>query len=204
MRSNWIVSLLGLSILTGCATAGPVEDVPEPVRPEWMDVYRIGLADKVQVHVWRNPELSSIVPVRYDGKISLPLVGDVDVEGKTPEAVAADIEAALAEYVRNPHVSVIVTETNSHSYLSRVRVTGAVENPISVAHLKGMTVLDAVLAAGGVSEFAAPGRTRLYRKTEQGTVAIPVRLDDILESGGLETNYALQPGDVITIPRRIL
>src|SRR5690606_7617163 len=131
-----------------------------------IDNYRIGVDDIVQVSVWRNPELGITVPVRPDGMISVPLVGDVAAGGRTPAEVAGDIQQKLADYVRDPQVAVILTELRSHEYLSRVRVTGAVRQPISIPYRQGMTVLDAVLAAGGLTEFAAPDRADLFRRNE--------------------------------------
>lgn len=169
------------------------------------DEYRIGVDDMVQVEVWRNPELSVTVPVRPDGMISVPLIGDIAAGGRSAQAVAADIEVQLAAYVREPKVAVILTELRSHEFLSRVRVTGAVHRPVSLPYRQGMTVLDAVLEAGGVNDFAAAGRTRLYRKDNGGTTqAVPVDLQRILRRGDLSTNIEVQPGDVITVPERAL
>ncbi len=134
--------------------------------------------------------------------ISVPLVGDVKAGGKTPDEVAAEIKDKLSTYVRDPQVTVILTQLRSHEYLSRVRVTGAVRQAVSIPYRQGMTVLDAVLAAGGVTEFAAPDGTDLYRKEGEGTKAYAVRLDKILQDGDLSTNYPVQPGDVITVPLR--
>ena len=158
----------------------------------------------VQVSVWRNPDLGITVPVRPDGMITVPLAGDVLAGGRTPQEVAADIQNKLATYVREPQVSVILTELRSHEYLSRVRVTGAVRQPISIPYRQGMTVLDAVLAAGGVNEFAASDRTDLYRKSGAGTLSYQVRLERILNRGDLSTNFKVAPGDVITVPERAL
>src|SRR5690606_2241654 len=116
--------------------------------------------DMVSVTVWRNDDLNVVVPVRPDGRISVPLIGDVAAGGRTPLEVADDIEERLSAYVRDPQVAVILTELRSHEYLSRVRVTGAVRDPVSLAYRQGMTVLDAVLAAGGPTEFAAKDRTQ--------------------------------------------
>ena len=143
--------------------------------------------------------------IRDSGKISVPLVGDVAAGGRTPVDVAMDIQDKLGAYVRDPQVAVILTELRSHEYLSRVRVTGAVRQPISIPYRQGMTVLDAVLAAGGLTDFAAPDRSDLYRRGEDGgTTSFPVRLDRILNKGDLSTNYKVAPGDVITIPERAL
>ena len=112
------------------------------------------------------------------------------------------MQSKLGAYVREPQVTVILTELRSHEYLSRVRVTGAVRTPVSIPYRQGMTVLDAVLAAGGVTEFAAPGRSGLYRRNGQETQSYAVKLDRILDSGDLATNYPVAPGDVITVPER--
>jgi polysaccharide export outer membrane protein len=168
------------------------------------DLYRIGVDDQLQVSVWRNPELSVSVPVRPDGRISVPLIGDVLAGGRSPEDVARDIEQQLAAYIRDPKVAVILTELRSHEFISRVRVTGAVRTPISIPYRQGMTVLDAVLQAGGVNEFAAANRTRLYRREGEVTQTLPVRLGAILGSGDLDTNIEVRPGDVITVPERAL
>jgi polysaccharide export outer membrane protein len=167
-----------------------------------VEAYRIGVDDVIRVAVWQNPDLNVTVPVRPDGRISVPLVGDVEAGGRTPEEVAAEITTKLETFVRNPQVTVIVDQLRSHEYLARVRVTGAVRTPISVPYRQGMTVLDAVLAAGGTNEFAAADRTELYRKEGESTRAYGVRLDRILQKGELDTNYPVQPGDVITVPER--
>ena len=192
-----------LLLIAACATTSGSQQAPK-INPEAQAVsaYRIGVDDEVKVSVWQNPGLDVSVPVRPDGKISVPLVGDVEAGGRTPEEVAAEIQEKLRTYVRDPQVTVILTELRSHEYLSRVRVTGAVRTPVSVPYRQGMTVLDAVLAAGGTNEFAASDRTELYRKEGEGTKAYAVRLDSILKKGELSTNYPVQPGDVITVPER--
>jgi polysaccharide biosynthesis/export protein len=172
--------------------------------PTMADAYRIGVDDLVQVSVWHQPDLGVTAPVRPDGRISVPLIGDVEAGGHTPDEVARDIQDKLSAFVREPQVAVILTELRSHEYLSRVRVTGAVRQPISIPYRQGMTLLDAVLAAGGVNEFAAPDRATLYRKVGDDTRAYPIRLDQILTTGELTTNYKVAPGDVITIPERVL
>lgn len=204
-------SLLGLLVLslslllTACASSGGQTSGPPPAETvAAVDTYHIGVDDLVQVSVWRNPELGITVPVRPDGKISVPLVGDVVAGGRTPPEVAKDIQDKLAVYVRDPQVAVILTELRSHEYLSRVRVTGSVRQPISIPFRQGMTVLDAVLAAGGVTVFAAPDRCNLYRKGENTTRSYAVRLDRILDRGDLSTNFKVAPGDVITVPERAL
>jgi polysaccharide export outer membrane protein len=165
--------------------------------------YRIGVDDRLQITVWRNPELSVTVPVRPDGKISVPLVGDVQAGGNTPIQVAAIIKDKLSAFIREPNVAVILTELRSHEFLLRIRVTGAVRTPRSMPYRQGMTILDAVLEAGGVNDFAVPNRTKLYRKGGTKTDVFDVYLGDILTKGKLESNFLLKPGDVVTVPERL-
>ena len=176
------------------------ESQSEPSAPE---DYRIGVDDRVQVSVWRNPELTVIAPVRPDGKISVPIIGDIQAGGQTANQVAENVKKRLAEYIREPNVAVIITELRSHEFLTRVRVTGAVRTPRSMPHRQGMTVLDAVLEAGGVNEFASANRAKLYRKVKDKNEVFEVSLGDILTKGRLETNLVLRPGDVITVPERL-
>jgi len=193
-----------LFALAGCASTSASSQAPK-LNADAMAVtaYHIGVDDQLQVSVWHNPELGVTVPVRPDGKITVPLIGDVQAGGQTPEQVAATIQDKLKAYVRDPQVAVILTQLRSHEYLSRVRVTGAVRTPVSLPYRQGMTVLDVVLAAGGTTEFASPDRTELYRHTGQGeSQAYAVRLGKILEQGEMATNYPLQPGDVVTVPQR--
>lgn len=165
--------------------------------------YRIGVGDQVQVNVWRNPELSISGTVRPDGKITVPLIGDIRVDGRPPSEVAESIKKELSAFVREPHVAVIVTAMVSNEYLSRVRVLGAVRSPKSIPHRQGMTVLDAVLAAGGVNEFASANNAKLYRKSKDKTEVFDIELDEMLKRGRLENNVLLRPGDVITVPERL-
>ena len=197
-----LVAALVVTVLAACASGGGTTDTPPVQQQAAVEDYAIGVDDVVQVSVWRNPELGIEVPVRPDGKISVPLVGDVMAGGRTPAEVAKDIQEKLSAYVRDPQVAVILTELRSHEYLSRVRVTGAVRQPVSSPYRQGMTVLDAVLAAGGVNEFAAPDRSSLYRKSEGQTTSYAVRLDKIINRGDLSTNFTVAPGDVITVPER--
>jgi polysaccharide export outer membrane protein len=194
------ISLVAL-ILVGCQSTSEIPMVGDPAAAE--KEYRIGADDRVQVTVWRNPELSTAGPVRPDGKITVPLIGDVEAGGRTPAEVAEQIKRQLSAYIRDPNVAVIITELHSSEYLSRVRVTGAVKTPKSIPYRQGMTVLDVVLEAGGVNDFAAPNRTKLYRKTKDKVDVFEVELGNILNKGQLQTNLPLRPGDVITVPERL-
>ncbi len=194
--------------VAGCARQAPGPDdtngaAQDGAMPQGEDsAFQLGPEDQLRVQVWGNPDLSVDVPVRPDGMISVPLIGDVRAGGRQPEEVASAIEGDLDEYVRDPNVTVIVTELNSHQFLSRVRVTGAVENPLSLPYRQGMTVLDLVLEGGGLTEFAAANRATLYRRTGGETQQYRVDLEAILERGDMETNSVLQPGDVIAVPER--
>ncbi len=197
-----LLMALGVLMLTACASGpGPMPDQLQPVSGT-TDEYRIGVDDLVSVQVWRNEDLSVSVPVRPDGRISVPLVGDVQAGGQTPKQVASAIENELKRYIREPRVTVIVTELRSHEFLNRVRVTGAVEQPVTLPYRQGMTVLDLVLEAGGVTEFASPNGARLHRRGTDGNQVMKVELGKILEDGELSTNYYLQPGDIVTVPER--
>jgi polysaccharide biosynthesis/export protein len=189
--------------LVACASEHLESGAPPAVNEFVMDNnYRIGVGDELHVQVWRNDELSTRVPVRPDGKISSPLVGDIVAAGLTTQELAKALTDKLGTYVRNPEVTVIVTNPASADYLRRVRVTGAVRTPSSVTYRQGMTVLDLVLQAGGLTEFASASKSRLYRTVDARTKVYAVDLDAILQKGDLRTNFPLYPSDVVTIPER--
>lgn len=160
--------------------------------------YLIGPGDALQVFVWRNPELTVTVPVRPDGKISTPLVEDMVAVGKTPTMLARDIEKVLAVYVKSPQVNVIVTQPASA--FSQVKVIGQVLKPQALPYREGMTVLDAILQAGGLSQFAAGNRARLVRSTNGKQQEIRLKLDALVNNGDMKQNLPLRPGDVLVIP----
>ena len=198
-----IMALLILIFTSGCSTTSePPVNINEGISIKKVE-YRIGVDDVVSINVWGNEELSVEVPVRPDGKISMPLIGDVQAGNRTPKVVANEIKRRLSAYVREPNVTVMLTQLNSHQYLSRVRVTGAVETPLSIPYRQGMTVLDAILEAGGVNEFASVNSTKLYRKHEGKTVVYDIKLGNILNKGELSTNHYLKPGDIVTVPERL-
>lgn len=197
-----VLVLVSLGACSG--TRGPIADDERPVAavPGQTALYRLGAGDRVAVSVWKNPDLSVSVPVRPDGYISVPLVGDVLAGGRTPAEIAAETEQRLSQFIRTPQVSVIVEEITSDEFLNRVRVVGGVAAPKSIAFRDGMTVIDLVLEAGGLTDFANGDRTRLIRVVEGVTRTYPVFLDAIIVNGDIDTNYALAPGDVITVPER--
>jgi len=198
-----VVTILLSVLLVACATETLESDRPQPVQEFAMvKNYRIGVGDELKVQVWRNEELSAQVPVRPDGKISSPLVGDIVAAGLTTQELAQEITKRLGSFVRNPEVTVIVVNPVSADFLRRVRVTGAVRAPLSVTYRQGMTVLDLVLQAGGPTEFASTSNARLYRTADGRTKVYPVDLNAILKNGDLKTNYDLYPSDVVTVPER--
>ena len=194
-----------ICMLTACGgTRGPLtEDERPPVigRNETPQ-FRLGTGDIINVSVWKNPDLSARVPVRPDGYVSLPLVGEVLAGGRTPVEISADAERKLAQFIRTPKVSVIIEEIPSAEFQNRVRVVGGVAEPMSISHRDGMTVIDLVLEAGGLNEFASPNKAKLYRTIDGVARDFEIYLADILSKGKLDTNYPLVPGDVITIPER--
>jgi polysaccharide export outer membrane protein len=158
----------------------------------------IGPGDTLQVFVWRNPDLTVTVPVRPDGKISTPLVEDMPAVGKTPSGLARDIEKALSEYVKAPQVNVIVTIPVS--VFSQVKVIGQVVKPQALPYRDGMTVLDALLAVGGLGPFAAGNRAHIARTVDGREQDIKIRLDALVNGGEMQQNVKLLPGDVLVVP----
>ena len=161
--------------------------------------YVIGPGDTLQVFVWRNPELSATVPVLPDGHISTPLVENMVAVGKTPSQLARDIEKVLAEYIRSPKVNVIVT--TPMSAFSQIKVVGQVAQPQALPYREGMTVLDVVLAVGGLGEFASGNRAKIVRTENGKRREIRVRLADLLHDGDMSQNVEMKPGDVLVVPQ---
>ncbi len=189
----------GLLVLwsVGVSAQMPAGAPPGTVSP----AYVIGPGDTVQIFVWRNPELSATVPVRPDGKISTPLVEDMTAVGKTPSVLARDIEKVLSEYVKSPQVNVIVTQPVSA--FSQVKVIGQVIHPQSIAYREGMTVLDAVLAVGGLTQYAAGNRAKLVRTENGRAQETKLKLEALVNKGDMQQNLTLKPGDVLVIPETL-
>lgn len=196
--------MLGV-MLSACAGGGNREELPATAfvasREGPGEEYIIGPLDSLQIFVWRNPELSAKVQVRPDGRITTPLISDMPAVGKTPAMLADDMKIALGEYIQNPIVSVIV-ENFSGTFSQQVRIVGATEKPASLPYRANMTLLDAMISVGGLSEFAAGNRARLIRYDKAGGEQreYRVRLSDLLKNGDTSANVRLEPGDVIIIP----
>jgi len=201
-RIAWLGMIFFAVLLAACSGTRKVAAPPITDRGAAPDEYRIGVGDMLQVSVWRNQELSTAVPVRPDGKISLPLVGDIVAANLTTTQLSNNIVAGLESFIRSPQVTVIVTNPSSADFQRRVRITAAVHSPQSLPFREGMTVLDLVLLAGGPNEYASANKAKLYRKVNGETKVYPIYLADLIEDGKVETNYPLQPSDIVTVPER--
>lgn len=191
-----LVLLTLLLLLAGCA-GSRISRLEACTNPGEAPQYLIGAGDSLQVFVWRNPELSTTVPVRPDGRLSMPLVEDMIAAGKTPSQLARDIEVVISRFIREPTVNIILTNSGG---ASQVQVVGSVTTPMSMPYREGMTVLDAVVRAGGLTEFAAGNRATVVRNDEQRNLQCRVRLDSLLQNGDVSQNVFLRPGDVVIVP----
>jgi polysaccharide export outer membrane protein len=187
-----LVSLCGLA--AGPATAQPATPQGETSK------YLIGPGDMLQISVWHNPELSTNVPVRPDGRISTPLVTDVVAAGRTPEELGHDIETRLKKFVSDPLVTVMVSSFVG-PYSQQVRIVGEASTPKALPYLAHMTVLDAMISVGGLTPYASGNRAKLVRRVGGKETETTLRLSDLLKSGDLSANTELQPGDIIIIPQ---
>ncbi|MEN9728855.1 MAG: hypothetical protein RL434_3221 [Pseudomonadota bacterium] len=167
------------------------------VAKDW--TYRVGPGDSLNIFVWRNPELSSTVTVRPDGKFSTPLIKEFLATGKTPPQLSVELEKELSEFVRDPLVTVIPGGFVGE-YEDQVRVVGEASRPTSTPYRKNMTVLDLMIRVGGITDFAAGNRTVLVRYVEGQETEYTVRLDDLIRDGDFSANVDLQPGDILIIP----
>ena len=200
-QRTWLARLMAVvaaAVLFGCGTTSypPAPVTLEKISPS----YLVGPGDSINVVVWRNPELSMVVPVRPDGKITVPLVEDLPATGKTATQLARDIETALAKYIQSPVVSVIVTSFVG-PYSEQVRVIGEAAKPQSLPYRENMTLLDVMIAVGGITDFAAGNRASILRRSGGSTEQFGVRLIDLIRGGDLSANVAMRPGDVVIIPQ---
>jgi len=200
--SLFLASLCGMVV--ACSPPPPPQSLPDASAALGAPRYVIGPLDQVQIFVAGVPELSVTVPVHPDGWISTPLVQDIQAAGKTPSELARDIETALQPYVQEPDVSVLVQQFADTSAYT-VRVMGAVKNPMAVPYRPRMTVLDAMVAADGLGEFAAGNRAVLIRSQQDGGEEVyQLRLNDLLSDADLSANVPVLPGDVIMVPEGLL
>jgi polysaccharide export outer membrane protein len=164
--------------------------------------YQIGPGDELQIFVWKNPDLSVTLPVRPDGRISTPLVADIQAQGKTPTGLAADLRTALGKYVQDPVVTVLVRTVAAPGSSATIRVIGAAATPKSVPYRAGLTVMDVLIEVGGLSTYAAGNDAQIIRTQNGASRGIPVHLNDLMKGGDMKANVQLMPGDIIRIPER--
>jgi polysaccharide export outer membrane protein len=194
--SRAIALLAVLLVVAGCATKYP--PAPKEVAAGDYD-YAIGPLDTVNIIVWRNPELSMVVPVRPDGKVTAPLVDDLLAQGKSPRALAQDIEKALEKYIRDPVVTVVVTNFAGVPS-DQIRVIGEAAKPQALPYKKAMTMLDVMIAVGGLTPFADGNSATISRGAEGGK-SYSVRLRDLVIRGDISANVEVRPGDIVIIPQ---
>lgn len=184
--------------LSGCGTPGGFPPAPA-VAPASEYSYVVGAGDTLNIIVWRNPELSLVVPVRPDGKISAPLVDELVAQGKTSIAIARDIETRLSKFVRDPVVTVIVTGFVG-PFSEQIRVVGEAAKPQFLPFRHKMTLLDVMIAVGGLTDFA-DGNSASILRTSEGNKQYSVRLKDLLRRGDASANVEMRPGDILIIPQ---
>jgi len=209
MRNSLSARLLAATalpalVLGGCSTSGGPELAPASfvaMQEGPGEEYVIGPLDELTIHVWRNDELGAKVQVRPDGRITTPLVADMPAVGKTPTMLAEDVRLQLSQYISEPLVTVIVNKF-AGTFSQQVRIVGATEKPASLPYRANMTLLDAMIAVGGLSEFASGNKAKLIRfdKSTGGQKEYALRLGDLLKRGDSQANVMLMPGDVIIIP----
>jgi polysaccharide biosynthesis/export protein len=195
IRSTVVLSVC--TALGACASSGntiPAEHCPEPEISQ--TEYRIGSGDLLQIVVWRNEELSTTIPVRPDGRISTPLIDDMQASGKTPSELAVEMESVLGEYLRTPDVSVIVTGQGS---ANQIQAIGEILRPQAISYRYGLKLLDVVVAVGGLSEFAAGNRADVVRTVGGEQVKCRVHIDGLLD-GEITQNINMYPGDMLVVP----
>jgi polysaccharide export outer membrane protein len=190
------LSVAALSLVTGCASNRPAAPAAA-ASAEYS--YKIGPGDNLNIVVWRNPELSMVVPVRPDGKISSPLIDDLNAMGKDSTALARDIEKELGKYIRDPVVTVIVTGFVG-PYSEQIRVIGAAAKPQILAYKQKMTLLDVMIAVGGITDFA-DGNGATILRTSESNAQYGVRIKDLVKRGDVSANVEMKPGDVLIIPQ---
>lgn len=201
MLPKWLQKLASVAICTsvvllaGCASSYP----PLTSTTVMPHDYLIGPGDNININVWRNPEVSQTVPVRPDGKITTPLVEDLPASGKTATELARDIEKVLGKYIQQPVVTVIVTAFVG-PYTEQIRVIGQAAKPQALPYRQAMSLLDVMIAVGGITEFASGNKATIIRTVDGKQQIFNVRLNDLIRQGDISANAAMRPGDVLVIP----
>lgn len=196
---RWLALVLFTGLVTACAS-NSVSLNEAPVTAASQDYnYLVGPGDTLNIIVWRNPELSLSVPVRPDGKVSTPLVDELVAQGKTSIEIAREVETELSKFVRDPVVTVIVTSFVG-PYSEQIRVIGEATKPQALPYKQKMTILDVMIAVGGLTDFADGNAASITRASEGGK-RYTVRLKDLLKRGDISANVEMRPGDILTIPQ---
>lgn len=195
--SRFLIVAVVVLLVSSCGGSFP--DAPSAVSKGKSQSYLIGPGDSLQIFVWRNSDLSVEIPVRPDGKISTPLVEDMSAAGKTPSELARSMEKILAKYIRNPVVTVIVKRF-AGEYAQLVRVIGEAGSPRAIPYRSGMTVLDVMIAVGGLTDSASGNRAAIIRREGGAEKQYRVRLDDLIKDGDISANVPVLPGDTLIIP----
>ncbi|WP_238537037.1 XrtA/PEP-CTERM system exopolysaccharide export protein [Caulobacter sp. AP07] len=198
-----VVSWLCAVMIPLAAGAQPVADVGRPAAVSTAADYLIGPGDLLQIFVWKNPDLSVEAPVRPDGRITTPLVPDIQAQGRRPTELAANLQQALSNYIQEPVVTVVVKNFAAPGNSAAVRVIGAAVTPKTVPYRAGLTALDVLIDVGGLTVFANGNGAKLLRRENGAYQSYPLRLKDLVRSGDLKANVNLMPGDIIRIPERM-
>jgi len=198
LKTSWCVLLASLLLMLG-ACSSTHAPAPSSAGKAPNLHYIIGPGDNLNIQVWRNPEVSTTLPVRPDGKISTPLVEDLEAANKTPSQLARDIEKALAKFIQDPIVTVIVTSFVG-PYDSQVRVIGQAAKPQALQYREKMTLMDVMIAVGGITDFAAGNKASLVRNVDGKQQQFRVRLESLIRDGDISANVDVLPGDILVIP----
>ncbi len=195
------MSLVAPMIALAQPAASASDQAPVPAAAD-ASTYIIGPGDTLHIFVWKNPDLSTEVPVRPDGKITAPLVRDIQAQGKTPTQLADDLRTALSTYIQDPVVTVVVKTFAAPDNAAAIRVIGAAVTPKTVPYREGLTALDVIIDVGGLTTFANGNGAELLRKENGVYRSHPLHLNDLMRSGDLSANIEMKPGDIIRIPER--
>ncbi len=204
IASRGIRGLLAAVLVLGLGACAVGEDLPPAAAGEMASapIYKIGPGDTLRIFVWGNPGLSDTVPVRPDGRVSIPLLEDLEVTEKTPTELAREIEQKLSTFVQDPLVTVIVMEFVG-PFTQQVRVVGAAAEPRAIPYRANMTVLDVMIEVGGLSDFASGNKAKIVRNRDGNEEVINVRIKDLLNRGDMSQNVRMRPGDVLIIPESV-